>query len=143
MDIRECQIEDYERIYEINKNGLGYDYPLDKTKIRLAEILEQPANKLYVVCVEGVVVGYIHGSDYECTYSDPLKNIMAIAVDEAFRGIGAGRLLLEAIEQWARDCDCDGVRLVSGHNRINAHGFYMNCGYTMRKEQKNFIKIFE
>ena len=142
MLIRECCLSDYESIYEINKNALGYDYPVEKTKNRLFKILKRPTDRIYVVCDDDKIVGYIHGSDYECTYSDSLKNILAIAVDESYRKKGVGKTLLTAIETWAKECGCCGVRLVSGFNRPNAHEFYLHCGYINRKQQKNFIKLF-
>ncbi|MFZ2539803.1 MAG: GNAT family N-acetyltransferase [Oscillospiraceae bacterium] len=140
--IREATAEDAQRIYEINKYSFGYDYPNEKTKTRLEYILSRTTDKLYVACEEDEVVGYIHGSDYECTYSDSLKNIMAIAVDEQYRGKGIGKALLNALENWAVSDGSVGVRLVSGMNREKAHEFYLHCGYNLRKEQKNFIKIF-
>lgn len=143
MIIRECNISDYVRIHELNKNSLGYEYPLNKTKDRLYEILKRQTDKIYVACIDETVVGYIHGSDYECTYSDSLKNIMAIAVDEVYCGKGVGKALLSVIEDWAEECGCYGVRLVSGFNRTDAHEFYLRCGYVNRKQQKNFIKIFK
>ncbi len=141
ITIRSAIIEDAQRIYEINKYSFGYDYPNEKTKARLDYILSKTTDKLFVACEEGEVVGYIHGSDYECTYSDSLKNIMAIAVDEQYRGKGIGKLLLQALENWAVSDGSVGVRLVSGMNREKAHEFYLHCGYDFRKEQKNFIKM--
>ena len=143
MIIRECLIEDYERIYYLNKNAFEYEYDIERTKKRLAEILSRKTDKIFVAVIDDIVVGYIHGSDYECTYSDSLKNIMAIAVDAEYRNLGIGRALLSAVENWARECGCCGVRLVSGMNRAGAHEFYLKCGYITRKIQKNFIKIFE
>lgn len=142
MLIRDCAADDYKRIYEINKHAFGYDYPLEKTKTRLVEILQRPTDQIFVACVEDKVVGYIHGSDYECTYSDSLKNIMAIAVDEQYRGQGIGKALLSAVEDWAKESCCCGVRLVSGFDRTKAHEFYLHCGYSLRKQQKNFNKLF-
>ena len=72
-----------------------------------------------------------------------MKTIVALAVDEAFRGAGAGRMLLEAAEHWARQCGCCGVRLVSGFDREQAHRFYLHCGYRNRKTQFNFVKLFD
>lgn len=142
MLIRECKITDYNRIYELNKKAFGYEYPLEQTKSRLSKILERKTDKIFVACADEKVVGYIHGSDYECTYSDSLKNIMAIAVEEEYRGKGIGKALLNTIENWAKEDNCCGVRLVSGFNRIIAHEFYLHCGYINRKQQKNFIKLF-
>lgn len=143
MLIRECKLSDYIRIYELNKNAFGYEYPFDQTKARISKILPRPTDKLYVACFDEKVVGYIHGSDYECTYSDSLKNILAIAVDEEYRGKGIGKALLCAVEDWAKKDGCCGVRLVSGFNRMGAHEFYLHCGYIERKQQKNFIKYFK
>ncbi|HHX12862.1 MAG TPA: GNAT family N-acetyltransferase [Clostridiales bacterium] len=142
MEIRECLSSDYKDIYQLNKKAFGYEYDIEKTKSRLNEIINRETDKIYVASIDNKVVGYIHGSDYECTYSDPLKNIMAIAVDEDYRGKGIGRTLLNAIENWAKESDCSGVRLVSGFNRVEAHRFYLHCGYNDRKDQKNFIKYF-
>lgn len=142
MLVRECTVSDFERIHFLNSTAFGYEYDLEKTKNRLSAILDRKTDKVYVACIDGVVVGYIHGSDYECTYSDSLKNIMAIAVDEGYRGNGIGKALLCAIEGWAEACGCCGVRLVSGIDRIGAHEFYLRCEYINRKQQKNFIKYF-
>lgn len=142
MNIRECTESDYVALHNINTTAFGYEYPLIKTKERLSLILKSPGNKIYVACENNTVIGYIHVSDYECTYFDSLKNIMAIAVLEKYRGIGAGKALLHAAESWAKACGCCGVRLVSGFNREKAHGFYEHCGYAHRKDQKNFIKYF-
>jgi GNAT superfamily N-acetyltransferase len=91
----------------------------------------------------GKAVGYIHAADYDCTYQPPMKNILTLVVDSALRGRGIGRRLLAAAEEWAKDDGALGVRLVSGFDRVNAHAFYLACGYFMRKEEKNFIKRWD
>lgn len=142
MNIRECKLEDYLRLWEITKTALGYDFPAERMKERLIDILKQPSHKIFVACEGDKVIGYVHGNDYDCFYSEPLKNVLGLAVDEYYRCIGAGRALMTALEDWARSCGCVGVRLVSGGNRTGAHAFYLRCGYETRKEQKNFIKYF-
>ncbi len=72
--VRECHASDCNKIYELNKSAFGYQYSLEKTKDRLCEILKRGKGKIFVACVDNEVVGYIHGIDYECTYSSPLKN---------------------------------------------------------------------
>lgn len=140
MIIREAKIEDYADLHRINKDSLGYDYPVDKTRIKIEIILSLPTDKIFVAEIDNSAVGYIHLSVYECTYSDSLKNILAIAVTDAYQGMGVGRALLTAGENWARENGCCGIRLVSGFNREEAHRFYDACGYQLRKNQKNFIK---
>lgn len=140
MHIREATIEDCPAIYRLNTESLGYSYPEEKTKERLHHILQSPAAKLFVACAGSEVVGYIHAEDYECTFQDSRKNIIALAVAAAQQGKGVGTALISAVENWARETGAAGIRLVSGINRTKAHAFYEARGYTCRKEQKNFVK---
>lgn len=141
--IREADIRDADAIYLLNKNGLGYDYPLEKTKERLAKIFSLQTDKIFVAQIGQQVVGYLHGSGYECSYTDSLKNILALVVDENHRRFGVGEKLITAVENWSKTDGSAGVRLVSGFNREKAHQFYLQCGYVDRKNQKNFIKLFK
>jgi len=141
--IRPAAKADYQDIWRINLTAFGYEFPLERTRERLADILTRSNNRITVAEADGRVVGYIHCADYDCTYSEPLKNILAIAVEEDLRDLGVGRQLHRAAEDWAREDGCAGMRLVSGFDREGAHGFYLACGYTLRKNQKNFVKAFQ
>lgn len=140
--IREVALGDAPSIHALNRDGFGYCFDPDATRQRLSAILAAPANRLFAADLDGVVEGYIHAADYDCSYAHPMKNILALVVDESSRGRGIGRALLAAAEDWARECGCCGVRLVSGFNRQEAHLFYKACGYHHRKDQKNFTKHF-
>jgi len=140
--IRLANINDSGAIYRLNKDGFGYEYDKDKTVERMQYILTHTRDKIFVAQLNNEVVGYVHASDYECTYSDSLKNILALVVDESKHDFGIGKQLLNAAEQWAKEDGSGGVRLVSGFNREKAHGFYQHCGYEYRKNQKNFVKKF-
>lgn len=142
IHIREAKLEDAKRICELNKAALGYDYPEDKTKRRLKFIMARRTDRVYIAEYNGEVAGFVHGADYECMHCDSLKNVVALAVDERFRGCGIGRKLLSAVEVWAEMSGCAGVRLTSAFSRTEAHEFYKHCGYIVRKEQKNFLKLF-
>lgn len=80
--------------------------------------------------------------DYDLLNFGPLKNIMGIAVDPKYRRIGIGKALLETGEEWARDSGAEGVRLVSGEGRTEAHAFYRALGYDGNKMQLNLKKMF-
>ena len=142
MIIREAVIGDYKDLCSLNKNGLGYDYPEEKTKEKLRLVLALPTDKIIVAELDAKLVGYIHLSAYECTYFESLKNILALVVDENYRHQGIGRQLIQTGEEWAKETGSKGIRLSSGFNRTDAHQFYQHCGYTMRKEQKNYMKLF-
>jgi GNAT superfamily N-acetyltransferase len=142
VTIRRAVISDYEAIYRLNLE-LGYDFDITQTKERLQSILDNPLYILLIAEVNGEISGYIHGADYQCTYCGPLKNIMSFVVFQKYKRHGVGRALITALEEWAKECGSAGVRLVSGFNRVGAHKFYEACGYNVRKDQRNFIKIFQ
>ena len=140
--IRDCKMNDYMDIFLLNKNEMGYEYPVEDTKKQLKQLLNDNNHKIYVALVEDKVAGYIHANNYDLLYSPHLKNIMGIAVSCCFRKNGIGKMLLEQVERWAKDTGAYGVRLVSGATRIGAHAFYISCGYEENKEQRNFKKMF-
>lgn len=138
--IRECRVGDAAAICRLSREGLGYDYPLEATRAKLALLLARPGDKILVAELDGAVVGYLHLCDYEVLYADPMKNILGIAVSDQHRRQGIGSLLLDAAESWARDSGAECVRLISGETRTDAHAFYQSRGYVSRKRQLNFTK---
>ena len=144
VTIRGALPADTQRIVELNRSALGYTVDPQALQAQLERILLRPTDRLLVAAdaQSDRVEGFVHAADYETLHSGRLKNIVALAVDPVKQGQGLGRMLLEAVEHWAREEGCDGVRLVSSMQRTQAHAFYTHCGYTMRKEQKNFIRYF-
>ena len=141
--LRTVKESDYENLARINKESLGYDYPTEKTKLRLKEALAQ-----YKVIMIGVadendnLVGYIHGEWYVVSYSEPLYNIMALAVLPECKKIGLGRMLMDEFIKKSKENGAAGIRLSSGLDRVDAHGFYEHLGFDMKKVQKNFRMKF-
>jgi predicted N-acetyltransferase YhbS len=92
--IREIRPEDYYDICLLNKE-LGYDYPLEKVKVRIEHIQKNTKDIIFVAQRENEVIGYIHGSPYELLYSDSLINILGFVVKERYRSKGVGSLLIQ------------------------------------------------
>ena len=142
VNIIRINATDYKEVNLLNQE-LGHSYPIEKVRVRIEHIIEN-TNDIILVAEKGdEVIGYIHGSPYELLYSDSLLNVLGFVVKEKFRNIGIGNMLLANLEAWAKENNYCGIRLVSGIERLNAHRFYLNHGYTNRKDQKNFIKIFQ
>ncbi|MFC3896882.1 GNAT family N-acetyltransferase [Lentzea rhizosphaerae] len=140
MHIRDVTADDAAAISEINREALGYDFPVQDTRAQLERIVKAP-NIVLLVAVDGEdVLGYIQLSDYENTYHRPLKNLITLATSPRHQRRGVGRRLLAAGEEWARADGACGVRLVTGQNRVDARKFYAANGYEVRKEQTNLIK---
>lgn len=141
--IRECTSQDAEFIYQLNRDEMGYEYPLDETRRKLEQLLCSVYDKIYVAVIDNKAVGYIHANDYDVIYAPHMKNIMGIAVSKKYRRCGIGKALLAQVEIWARETGAQGVRLVSGGSRTEAHAFYRSCGYGNEKMQVNFKKKLE
>ena len=138
--IRQCELKDAAAVARLNLEEMGYDYPVNRTERKLQKLLADPSHLVLVAENEGKVVGYVHAEEYELLYFDAMVNIMGIAVSSNCRRMGAGRALMKAVENWAREIGADGVRLVSGAQRVGAHRFYESCGFTGGKMQVNFKK---
>jgi len=61
-------------------------------------------------------------------------------VNSKFRSAGAGRLLVERGEEWARQRGLAVIGVRSNIIRERAHIFYERLGYTVTKTQKVFRK---
>lgn len=143
VEIRQAVREDAEAMWKCNCEGLGYTFGLEDTIRRINSIMDRFPDDLFLVaCVDGAVAGYIHATDYECTYMEAYKDIEELAVLPGYQGYGIGRSLLREAEAWAKASGVAGVRLISGFARTGAHQFYLKCGYTHRKNHKNFVKNF-
>jgi len=143
LTIRPARPEDAAAIQLLSKEGLGYDYPLEKTREKLeASYLDDRQCILVAEMDQDVVVGYIHLQDYDTLYFDPMKNILGLAVFTEFRRRGIATKLLSEAEEWAQETGAAGVRLVSGISREDAHAFYTRMGYQETHLQKNFRRMF-
>ena len=140
ITIREARAEAAQALARLNREEMGYGYPVDKTKEKLAMLLESGKDKILVAELDGAVAGYVHLNDYDVLYADHMKNIMGIAVSSSCRRMGIGRKLLAAAEDWARETGAEAVRLVSGEGRTGAHAFYRSLGYSGNKKQLNLKK---
>jgi len=77
-------------------------------------------NKL--VSVTGVLVKHVlHHTRHAWLYD--------LVVDRSYRGNGYGTSLIEFIEQWADERECEYVTLVSAMGKEDVHQFYENNNY--------------
>jgi len=141
--IRELMLKDSDGIHRLNTDEMGYEFSLDETKEKLLKLINSVSDKIFVAVIGDEVIGYVHANDYDLIYAPHMKNIMGIAVAEKYKRNGIGKALLSEVEMWAKETNANGVRLVSGATRTNAHKFYHNCGYSGDKAQINMSKMFE
>ena len=137
--VRKISIEDAAAICQICSQEMGYECApaLMKSKI---EKLDSKREAVFVAEEESQLLGFIHVERYEVLYFESMANILGLAVKKDFQKQGLGKALLLAAENWAQENGIYLMRLNSGINRIDAHGFYEHLGYDSEKEQKRFVK---
>jgi len=86
------------------------------------------------------VVGWLHVSKNPLLESDMRAEVNGLVVAEGQRSLGAGAVLLDAAEDWARKHGCKGMSVRSNVIRERAHKFYERNGYEHYKTQKSFRK---
>lgn len=99
--IRRLTFSDGIELNRLNQEQLGYTIPLSSTQEKLKRLLEDTQHHYFLAFEEErtkKVVGYVHAEVYENTYSDPMFNVMALAVNEMYQFQGIGTLLMDHLE---------------------------------------------
>lgn len=140
MKIRRARQTDAARISDLCAQ-LGYPAAKNETSSRLRRALKDRSGACFVAeSAERRVIGWVHVRIAHLIEVDRRAEVAGIVVDESARGQGAGRLLLEAAEQWARKSGCAEMALRSNIIRTRAHQFYERYGFEHYKTQKAFRK---
>lgn len=137
--IRKIELKDASELCKICSEEMGYECApaLVKSKI---EKLDSKREAVFVAEKESQLLGFIHVERYDVLYFESMANILGLAVKKDFQKQGLGKALLLAAENWAQENGIYLMRLNSGINRTDAHGFYEHLGYVSEKEQKRFVK---
>jgi GNAT superfamily N-acetyltransferase len=68
----------------------------------------------------------------------PVGRIPVLVVAKEAQGLGLGRQLVEAVEQWCRKKGCRLIEVTSNDRRADAHAFYRHMGY-----ERSSIRFFK
>ena len=149
--IRKIELKDAGELCKICSEEIGYECDSDLVKSKI-EKLDLKREAVFVAEVENFkgqglsqgadnqIAGFIHVERYDVLYFESMANILGLAVKKDFQKQGLGKTLLLAAENWAQENGIYLMRLNSGINRTDAHGFYEHLGYVSEKEQKRFVK---
>jgi GNAT superfamily N-acetyltransferase len=107
---------------------LGYPSDVSAVEERL-DRLRIVGDRVVVAETDGIVAGLAHLQVTPALELDrPAAKVGALVVDEARRGRGIGRALMEALEVEARLRGCELIYLTSSERRDDAHAFYERVG---------------
>jgi GNAT superfamily N-acetyltransferase len=133
--IRPVHSEDAARLAAL-ATQLGYPGSESDLAARLAHLASAPLHAAWVVEVDqSEVVGFVHCFVDLRLETDPRCEIGGLVVDEAWRGRGLGRALVEEVEDWARHHGLPVLRLRSNVVRERAHALYRALGFVEVKRQ--------
>lgn len=130
VDLRNAGLVDADDVAELLQ-ALGYPCDTADAAERISTILANDRQALVVARTRGVVCGLIA---LDFMYYLPLGTttcrITAMVVTPEAQGHGIGRQLLKEAERRARTGGAARIEITSGSQRIDAHGFYRENGYS-------------
>ena len=140
MKIRRAKAADAARIAVLS-GQLGYPTTTREMSARLRQALKERSGACFVAETrEHGVIGWVHVGVTPLLEVERRAEVNGLVVDEPVRSHGAGWLLLEAAERWARNSGCAAMSVRSNVIRNRAHRFYGRHGYEHYKTQKAFLK---
>jgi GNAT superfamily N-acetyltransferase len=120
---------------------LGYPCTPKEVQRRLVDMLDRKQYAVYVAeFSEEEIAGWIGVYIFRSVELEAFAEISGLVVSEEARNRGIGKLLLEAVEKWARETGCAVISVRSNVKRKRAHGFYKKNGYEWTKTQETFCK---
>lgn len=118
---------------------LGYPLSLDQTQQNINAVLQSDDHTAFVAEYENGIVGWIGAAQAIMIEVTPHCEINGLVIDEHYRGMGIGSLLIDKVKQWAKDKGNNKIGLHCNVKRTEAHLFYQHLGFAEIKQQKNFI----
>jgi len=138
--VRAAQAQDCNRMADLAVQ-LGYECTRQDVQRRLRDMQNSEQYAVFVAELSGrQVVGWISAYVFRAVVLDRFAEISGLIVDEAFRGSGIGKILLDTAEKWARHVGCTAISVHSNVIRDRAHRFYANNGFELLKAQRVFRK---
>ncbi len=135
VNIREATAADAAALAALSTQ-LGYRTQPDEAAERLNAL--RPAGTVLAAEEDGAVLGWIHVCGVQFFQSPPFAEVGGLVVDEARRGKGVGKLLLQAAARWAAERGYRKLRVRSNVVREDAHRFYEREGFQRVKTQAVF-----
>lgn len=128
------------QIAELN-GRLGFPTTPDDTRRRLESLPRE--DRLLLALRGDALIGYAHIRIVRDLLSEESAEVVAIAVDPAFRRQGVGRRLVTAAEIWARESGRSRLILRTNVVVTEAHAFFVALGYQQLETSLVFVRDLE
>ena len=138
IEVRKMKADDAETVTLLSQQ-LGYSLSTRQILQNIYLVLKSKDHTAFVAAIENRIVGWIGAAQAIMIEVMPHCEITGLVIDENYRGKGIGKMLIEKVEQWAKEKGNDRLSLRCNVKRIEAHSFYEHLGFTEIKQQKNFV----
>ena len=130
--------KDAEAVNALSKQ-LGYPLSVEETVQNINAVLQTKDRTAFVAEYENKIVGWIGAAQALMIEVMPHCEINGLVIDEHYRGMGIGKLLIDKVKHWAKEKGNDKIGLHCNVKRTEAHLFYQHLGFTELKQQTNFV----
>jgi GNAT superfamily N-acetyltransferase len=117
---------------------LGYSVSSSQTVAHIKQVLSLQDDCILVASDDAKIIGWVHAFKAIRIETPPFIEIAGLVVDEAYRGKGIGKVLIEKIKIWSGEKNIFTIRIRCNTKRLKAHKFYTDLGFQQSKEQKVF-----
>ena len=135
--VRKISKEDVAAVTALN-HQLGYPLSIDQTLQNINAVIENKDHDAFVAADKINVIGWIGVARAIQIETLPYCEIRGLVVDDRYRKLGIGKMLIEKAKQWAKEKGDDKLRLRCNVIRSEAHLFYQHLGFKEIKQQKVF-----
>ena len=127
--VRPARDDDARRVFELIGDMEGRRFAPGPALERWSAPRRDDRYACLVACADGEVIGVVNvRCEEQLHHVRPVAEIMELAVDGAWRGLGAGSGLFGAACRLARQRGCELIEVHSKTERARAHRFYRRQG---------------
>lgn len=122
LELNKCEIEDLEKIIDMNKTIFNEDYETAKSKV--VKSFESERIDQYVVSLNNEFIGVVSTNidDGECS-------IFGLGILKEYRGVGNGKAMIKKLLKKLNDNEIEDIIIeVDSKNEI-AYNLYISCGF--------------
>jgi GNAT superfamily N-acetyltransferase len=135
--LREAKPSDARRLAELI-HELGHEISEKQVRKNLAALKKAGETPL-LATLDKSVVGLVGVHRMVTVHRPaPVGRIPVLVVAKEAQGLGLGRMLVDAAEQWCRKKGCQLVEVTSNDRRAEAHAFYRHLGF-----ERSSIRFFK
>ena len=135
--LRDAKPGDASRLVELIAE-LGHEVTEKQVRKNLAA-LKKAGETPIVATLDKAVVGLVGVHRMVTVHRPaPVGRIPILVIAKEAQGLGLGRMLVDAVEQWCRDKGCQLIEVTSNDRRAESHAFYRHMGY-----ERSSIRFFK